>query len=67
MPSLLCESRLHVLYEKRCAWQSLWHVGQDAGTLSKTAVVCRRTGETGAIAERMQGGMQDMTDTVEET
>ncbi|DBA87848.1 hypothetical protein WJX77_008354 [Trebouxia sp. C0004] len=30
-------------------------------------VIRVRTGETGAIAERMQGGMQDMTDTVEES
>ncbi|KAL3131615.1 hypothetical protein ABBQ38_007912 [Trebouxia sp. C0009 RCD-2024] len=29
-------------------------------------VIRVRTGETGAIAERMAGGMQDMTDTVEE-
>ena len=28
--------------------------------------MCRRTGETGAVAERMAGGMQDMADTVEE-
>lgn len=35
--------------------------------LTEYSVICRRTGETGAIAERMQGGMQDMTDTVEET
>ena len=26
---------------------------------------CSRTGETGALAERMAGGMQDMTDTVD--
>ena len=30
------------------------------------SICCRRTGETGALAERMAGGMQDMTDTVEE-
>ena len=30
-------------------------------------VIRVRTGETGAIAERMAGGMQDMTDTVEES
>ncbi len=32
----------------------------------ETLSPCRRTGETGAVAERMQGGMQDILDTIQE-
>lgn len=51
-----------------CAAAHTGEIGDGKIFVHPVADVIRvRTGETGAIAERMAGGMQDMTDTVEES
>lgn len=51
-----------------CGAAHTGEIGDGKVFIHPVADVIRvRTGETGAVAERMAGGMQDMTDTIEES